>query len=120
MPLGTLTPGAAADVSVFRLAQGEWTFRDSSLEEETSGTRLEPMAVVRAGRVSACTPAAYLKSSVYYSASGGNPRMRGFLQAEHAPPGPADHDPLGRCAGTALRAERGSASFYPPNHTCNA
>ena len=57
--LGTLTAGAAADVSVFRLAHGEWTFRDSSLEEETSGTRLEPVAVVRAGRVSACTPAAY-------------------------------------------------------------
>jgi predicted amidohydrolase len=57
--LGTLAPGAAADVSVFRLARGEWTFRDSSLEAETAGTRLEPVAVIRAGRVSACTPTAY-------------------------------------------------------------
>ena len=48
---------------MFRLAQGEWTFQDSSLEEETSGTRLEPVAVVRAGRVSACTAAAVLSSS---------------------------------------------------------
>jgi dihydroorotase len=57
--LGTLAAGAAADISVFRLAHGEWTFRDSSLEAETSGRRLEPVAVVRAGRVSECTPATY-------------------------------------------------------------
>jgi dihydroorotase len=57
--LGTLAPGAAADVSVFRLAEGEWTFRDSSLQEETGSVRLEPVAVVRAGRVFGCTPAAY-------------------------------------------------------------
>jgi dihydroorotase len=57
--LGTLAPGAAADVSVFRLAEGEWTFRDSSLEEETGSARLEPVAVIRAGRVFGCTPVAY-------------------------------------------------------------
>jgi len=57
--LGSLKPGAAADVSVFRLAEGEWTFRDSSLNEETGSTRLQPVVVVRAGRVIACTPAAY-------------------------------------------------------------
>jgi dihydroorotase len=57
--LGTLAPGAAADVSVFRLAEGEWTFRDSSLEEETGSARLEPVAVIRAGRVFGCTTAAY-------------------------------------------------------------
>jgi dihydroorotase len=57
--LGTLAPGAAADVSVFRLAEGEWTFRDSSLQEETGSVRLAPVAVVRAGRVFGCTPAAY-------------------------------------------------------------
>src|SRR5712691_8675885 len=57
--LGTLAPGAAADVSVFRLPEGEWTFRDSSLQEETGSVRLAPVAVVRAGRVFECTPAAY-------------------------------------------------------------
>jgi dihydroorotase len=57
--LDTLAPGAAADVSVFRLAEGEWTFRDSSLEEETGAARLEPVAVIRAGHVFGCTPAAY-------------------------------------------------------------
>jgi dihydroorotase len=57
--LGTLAPGSPADVSVFRLAEGEWTFRDSSLAEETGGMRLEPVAVVRGGRVAACTPAVY-------------------------------------------------------------
>jgi predicted amidohydrolase len=57
--VGTLAPGTAADVSVFRLAEGEWTFRDSSLAEETGSMRLEPVAVIRAGRVTACTPAAY-------------------------------------------------------------
>ncbi len=57
--VGTLAPGAAADVSVFRLAEGEWTFRDSSLAEETGSMRLEPVAAIRAGRVAACTPAVY-------------------------------------------------------------
>jgi dihydroorotase len=57
--VGTLAPGAAADVSVFRLAEGEWTFRDSSLAEETGSMRLEPVAVIRAGRAAACTPAVY-------------------------------------------------------------
>jgi hypothetical protein len=38
-----------------------------------------------------------------------DPRMRGSLQADHDPPGPADHDRLGRYAGTALRAEGAAA-----------
>ena len=37
--------------------------------------------------------------------------------AAHEPLAPADHDRLGRCAGTALRAEGGAAPFYPPHHT---
>jgi len=57
--LGTLAPGSAADVSVFRLASGEWSYRDSSLAEQTGHVRLEPVAVLRAGRVVQCTPAAY-------------------------------------------------------------
>jgi dihydroorotase len=48
--LGTLTPGAAADVSIFRIAEGEWSLRDSSLVEETGLIRLVPVAVVRAGQ----------------------------------------------------------------------
>jgi dihydroorotase len=47
--LGTLTPGARADVSLFRLTQGEFRFRDASGEEETGGQRLEPVAVIRDG-----------------------------------------------------------------------
>ncbi len=57
--VGTLAPGALADVSVFRLASGEWVFRDSALEPETGSTRLEPVAAVRGGRVVACSPAVY-------------------------------------------------------------
>jgi dihydroorotase len=57
--LGTLSPGAAGDVSLFRLVQGEWAFRDSSGAEETGGARLEPVAVIRAGRVMGCTRAVY-------------------------------------------------------------
>jgi dihydroorotase len=57
--LGTLARGAAADVSLFRLVQGEWTFRDSSGVAETGGARFEPVAVIRAGRVLRCTPAVY-------------------------------------------------------------
>jgi predicted amidohydrolase len=48
--LGALAPGAAADVSIFRIAEGKWSFRDSSLVEETGRTRLVPAAVIRAGR----------------------------------------------------------------------
>ncbi|MBV9356953.1 MAG: amidohydrolase/deacetylase family metallohydrolase [Chloroflexi bacterium] len=57
--VGTLARGALADVSVFRLASGEWVFRDSGLEPETGSTRLEPVAAVHGGRVVACAPAVY-------------------------------------------------------------
>jgi dihydroorotase len=58
--IGTLAPGAAADVSLFRLASGEWHFRDSYGNAEVGGQRLEPVAVLRAGRHYPCTPSGYL------------------------------------------------------------
>ena len=36
-----------------------------------------------------------------------------LAQADHDPPGGGDHDRLRRCAGTALRAEGGSAPLHP-------
>jgi dihydroorotase len=48
--LGTLAPGAAADLTLFRLQDGEWPLRDSAVVEEIGHTRLEPVAVLRAGR----------------------------------------------------------------------
>jgi dihydroorotase len=57
--LGTLAPGALADVSVFRQVAGEWHFRDATGDEEIGATRLEPVAVIRAGRRYECTPAVY-------------------------------------------------------------
>ena len=54
--LGTLAPGAAADVSLLRLVTGEWYFRDAAGEEELGGTRLEPVAVIRGGQHYSCTP----------------------------------------------------------------
>ncbi len=48
--LGTLTPGAAADLSLFRLVDGEFHFRDSAGAEELGATRLDPVAVIRNGR----------------------------------------------------------------------
>jgi len=57
--LGTLAPGALADLSLFRPVEGEWHFRDASGGEEIGGTRLEPVAVIRAGRRYQCTPSVY-------------------------------------------------------------
>ena len=53
--LGTLKPGALADLSIFRLAEGEWRFHDTEGVEEIGGLRFEPVAVIRAGRLYACT-----------------------------------------------------------------
>jgi dihydroorotase len=55
--LGTLRPDALADVSVFRLAEGEWHLQDTDGVEEIGGLRFEPVAVIRAGRRYPCTPA---------------------------------------------------------------
>jgi dihydroorotase len=57
--VGTLRPGAAADVTLLRLAPGEWHFTDSHGQQEVGGERLEPVMAVRAGRPYACTPAVY-------------------------------------------------------------
>ncbi len=48
--LGTLAVGARADISVFRLADGEYHFRDASGDEEIGGKRFEPVTVIRDGR----------------------------------------------------------------------
>jgi dihydroorotase len=48
--LGSLEPGAAADLTLLRLVRGEFKFRDSYGVEVTGDTRLEPAAVIRAGR----------------------------------------------------------------------
>jgi dihydroorotase len=53
--LGTLSPGAAADISLFQLVEGEFRFRDSGGAEELGGTRLKPVAVIRNGRSYACS-----------------------------------------------------------------
>lgn len=53
--LGTLAPGAATDVSLFRVVSGEFHFRDSAGVEEIGGARLEPVAVIRNGRRYDCT-----------------------------------------------------------------
>jgi dihydroorotase len=57
--IGTLRPGAAADVSILRLAGGDWPLTDTHGRTEWTGERLEAVAVVRAGRVHPCTPATY-------------------------------------------------------------
>ncbi|RIK41548.1 MAG: amidohydrolase/deacetylase family metallohydrolase [Chloroflexi bacterium] len=57
--IGTLAPGADADLSLLRLAEGEWPFEDSHGHVELGGTRLEPVSVVRAGKVYPCSPSVY-------------------------------------------------------------
>lgn len=57
--IGTLRPGACADLTLCRLVEGEWRFRDSSGQEEIGDTRIEPVAVIRAGKQYPCTPAQY-------------------------------------------------------------
>ena len=55
--LGTLAPGALADISLFRLAEGEWHLHDAEGVEEIGSLRFEPVAVIRGGRPYSCTPA---------------------------------------------------------------
>lgn len=57
--IGTVAPGAAADLTLLRLVEGEWRFRDSHGAEEIGHRRLMPVAVLRAGRRYDCVPAAY-------------------------------------------------------------
>jgi dihydroorotase len=53
--IGMLAPGAMADVSMFRMVDGEWQFMDAAGQVETGGTRFEPMATLRAGRRFDCS-----------------------------------------------------------------
>lgn len=49
--IGTLKPGADADVSVFELLEGDFTFTDSDGKTRTGRQKLAPAATVRGGRV---------------------------------------------------------------------
>ncbi len=49
-PIGTLAPGWEADVSVFDLREGDFTFTDSDGKTRTGRQKLVPGATVRAGK----------------------------------------------------------------------
>jgi dihydroorotase len=49
--IGTLKPGMDADISVFRMLEGEWTLRDSNGVEVVARQLLHPDRVVRSGEV---------------------------------------------------------------------
>jgi dihydroorotase len=49
--IGTLKPGAEADVSVFKLEEGEFTFTDSDGKTRTGRQKLVPEVTVKGGRV---------------------------------------------------------------------
>ena len=55
--VGTLAPGAEADVTLLRVVEGTFQFSDSRRQVETGKRRIEAVSVVRAGRVLPCTPA---------------------------------------------------------------
>jgi dihydroorotase len=48
--IGTLAPGAHGDAVVFDLREGAFTFTDSAGDTRTGTLKLEPVAVVKAGR----------------------------------------------------------------------
>ena len=48
--LGTLLPGASADVLVFSMREGEFRFRDSHLQERIGDRRIKPELIVCRGR----------------------------------------------------------------------
>jgi dihydroorotase len=48
--LGTMRPGAPADVLQFRLEEGEYTFRDVHMEPRCGRLRVRPVLVLRAGQ----------------------------------------------------------------------
>jgi dihydroorotase len=50
--LGTIQEGKLADLAVFRLASGDFEFEDSMGEKVRGSQRLEPVAVIKAGRLS--------------------------------------------------------------------
>jgi dihydroorotase len=54
--LGSIAVGGVADLSVLRLVEGPFTFRDTLGDTRLGDRRLEPVATVRAGAVSAPGP----------------------------------------------------------------
>ena len=51
LEIGTLKPGAEADVAIIELRSGEFNFVDSEGQTRTAHQKLEPSATVRAGKV---------------------------------------------------------------------
>ncbi len=49
--LGTLKVGSVADIAIFELAEGDFTFVDCRREERNGHLRLIPVKVIRAGKV---------------------------------------------------------------------
>jgi len=49
--IGTLKPGAEADVSVLELREGEFTFTDSDGKSRTGRRKREAVTTVRGGKV---------------------------------------------------------------------
>lgn len=49
--IGTLRPGAEADVAIFRLEEGEFGFMDCERQAVVGGKRLVPVNVIRGGEV---------------------------------------------------------------------
>ncbi len=48
--IGTLRPGAEADVSVLELREGKFAFVDSGRQERTGRQKIEPVVTIRAGK----------------------------------------------------------------------
>lgn len=48
--IGTLRPGAEADVSVLELKEGEFVYVDSSRQKRTGRQKIEPFVTIRAGK----------------------------------------------------------------------
>ena len=49
--LGTLAPGTCGDAVVFELRQGEFNLEDSRFASRTGSQKLEPLTVIKGGRV---------------------------------------------------------------------
>jgi dihydroorotase len=49
--IGTLKPGAEADVTVLELKEGEFTFTDSDGKSRAGRSKLEAVATVKGGKV---------------------------------------------------------------------
>ena len=49
--LGTLKPGAAADIFVFELEEGDFPLEDTHLRTETASRRIKPLLTVKEGQI---------------------------------------------------------------------